>query len=485
MTSQQQNTVAGKVPTKKRNPIFEDDNGAANQNVVIRWKDSEPTNQASYSGQQQVSAAAVNAPASRTGMSYGQVFDGRQQAVQPASGLRSATSSNPLRNQTYSSRNTAGTAYRSAPVQQAAYQQGGNQPFDPFGDDPGVGQGFPDLPDLQQGGNQGNAFPSQPQNDGLPMQPQNNAGNDPAAGFPPAEIQGANDPLSLPESAPNPLQDQGPGNILEGNSDTNPFPGASQEPEAPSSSDQYSFDDEENGLELPDQADRQRNSLSCNELRDRFLSRPLTVVQLNVSPKFGVGLRGVREDTTDELQKFADESKLRDWHNNAGDLVASGRLIDLKNDRVILDVYGKNREIPLRDLSDYDLAYVGEAWNIPLKCGTGNASYEGRSHMHSVVQWKAPGHCHKPLYFEQPQLERYGHTVGPVLQPLISSAHFFTNISILPYKMGIHPPNECQYSLGYYRPGNCAPYMVQPFPWSLRGAAVQAGAVTGIGGLIP
>ena len=58
-------------------------------------------------------------------------------------------------------------------------------------------------------------------------------------------------------------------------------------------------------------------------------------------------------------------------------------------------------------------------------------------------------------------------------------------IAVLPYKMGIHPPNECQYSLGYYRPGNCAPYMLPPIPWSLRGAAAQAGFVTGAAGLIP
>ena len=72
------------------------------------------------------------------------------------------------------------------------------------------------------------------------------------------------------------------------------------------------------------------------------------------------------------------------------------------------------------------------------------------------------------------QLERYGHTRGPIVQPMVSGAHFFVNVALLPYKMGINPPNECQYPLGYYRPGSCAPWMLQPFPLSGRGAATAA-----------
>ncbi len=92
--------------------------------------------------------------------------------------------------------------------------------------------------------------------------------------------------------------------------------------------------------------------------------------------------------------------------------------------------------------------------------------------------WKASALCHKPAYFEQVQVERYGHSFGPILQPIISSAHFFATIPILPYKMGLYPANECIYTLGYYRPGSCAPYMLDPLPLSLRAALFQAGAWT-------
>jgi hypothetical protein len=44
--------------------------------------------------------------------------------------------------------------------------------------------------------------------------------------------------------------------------------------------------------------------------------------------------------------------------------------------------------------------------------------------------------------------------------------------------MGLRPPNECVYTLGYYRPGNCAPYMFEPFPLSVRAAAAEAAGIT-------
>ena len=100
------------------------------------------------------------------------------------------------------------------------------------------------------------------------------------------------------------------------------------------------------------------------------------------------------------------------------------------------------------------------------------------------MTWTASALCHKPLYFEEVQVERYGHTAG-IVQPFISGAHFFVNIAFLPYNMGINPPNECQYALGYYRPGNCAPWLMPPVPLSIRGAAVQAGAVAGVIAIIP
>ena len=117
--------------------------------------------------------------------------------------------------------------------------------------------------------------------------------------------------------------------------------------------------------------------------------------------------------------------------------------------------------------------------DYPFECGLGEEQFAPRSWPQITYLWKAAGMCHKPLYFEQPQLERYGHDWGPVLQPIMSGAHFFATLPILPYEMGIETPNECIYTLGYYRPGSCAPYMIPGFPFTFRAAAFEGAAWTG------
>lgn len=119
---------------------------------------------------------------------------------------------------------------------------------------------------------------------------------------------------------------------------------------------------------------------------------------------------------------------------------------------------------------------------MPYECLIEGGIIHGGERSWSCITytWKASALCHKPLYFEQVSAERYGHSWGPVLDPVVGTAHFFGTIPLLPYMMGVDPICECQYPLGYYRPGNCAPYMIEPFPLSGRGAAMQAGAAAGL-----
>ena len=102
----------------------------------------------------------------------------------------------------------------------------------------------------------------------------------------------------------------------------------------------------------------------------------------------------------------------------------------------------------------------------------------------SCYGWEAPAVCYRPLYFEQVNLERYGYSCG-VAQPLVSAAHFFGTIPALPYLIAAQPCGECVYTLGHYRPGSCAPFHVHRPPLSLRGAAAEAGVVTGLIFAIP
>jgi len=123
--------------------------------------------------------------------------------------------------------------------------------------------------------------------------------------------------------------------------------------------------------------------------------------------------------------------------------------------------------------------------DFPFECPLESGQHEPRQWPQITYMWKAAGLCHKPLYFEQVQLERYGHSWGPYSQPIMSGVHFFGTLPILPYKMGLRTPNECVYTLGYYRPGNCAPHFVGGFPFTWRAAAFEAGAATGMSFIFP
>jgi hypothetical protein len=81
------------------------------------------------------------------------------------------------------------------------------------------------------------------------------------------------------------------------------------------------------------------------------------------------------------------------------------------------------------------------------------------------AQYAASGFCHNPLYFEEINLERYGHNFG-CMQPFVSAAAFYGRVPLMPYMMAADCPWDCQYTLGHYRPGSCAPYYVHHLPWS-------------------
>jgi hypothetical protein len=224
---------------------------------------------------------------------------------------------------------------------------------------------------------------------------------------------------------------------------------------------------------------------NCDELRARIANRTIRDVSLDISPPFRPYI--LEKDTFDkEREEWLDERESRTWRNINGNVVIEGRLIDLAYENAIIEnELGAEVEISIAKLSEPDLLYISEAWGLPQECKLPNIAFQPREWLPMTMTWKASGLCHKPLYFEEVNLERYGHTAGPFAQPVISTAHFFVNIAVLPYKMGIHPPTECQYALGYYRPGNCAPWIIPPVPLSLRGSLYQIGAVGAGIGLIP
>lgn len=121
----------------------------------------------------------------------------------------------------------------------------------------------------------------------------------------------------------------------------------------------------------------------------------------------------------------------------------------------------------------------------PEEVTLGHGVYEGRAMDGVIFQWKASNLYHNPLYFEDPALERYGHTHHELLQPFMSAGKFSLQLVGLPYQMTIDPICKKMYTLGWYRPGDCAPYLHHQIPWNTEAAVRQAGVVTGLIYAIP
>ncbi len=223
----------------------------------------------------------------------------------------------------------------------------------------------------------------------------------------------------------------------------------------------------------------------CNDARSFWDRDAIAKISLDITPS-------LRPDETDPYVEEAERNKdlakapPRTWHDREGRALATGRLTNIKRGRLlILDADNQIIKLPFDDLCDDDLCFLTAWWRVPTECTFGDEQYLGRNWAPSTLTWKASALCHKPLFFEEVQLERYGHSAGPLKQPFLSGAHFFLNLVTIPYQAGINPPWECRYSLGYYRPGSCAPWLVPPVPLSVRGALLEAGVIVGGVALFP
>lgn len=236
---------------------------------------------------------------------------------------------------------------------------------------------------------------------------------------------------------------------------------------------------------LDDLSSGRVSELSCDDFRRNIAQATIRTISLDISPPFRPHL--IKMDDFDLARDtFMERQVSRDWTSLDGKKLGRGRLVDLAYEKVLIETdFGTVEEFPVSALAEADLAYVTDQWELPKECLIEQVAYQPRQWVDSKITWKASNLMHNTLYFEEVNLERYGQTPGPILEPIVSSAHFFANIAVMPYKMGVHKPSECQYALGYYRPGDCAPWIIPPVPISLRGALYQAGAITGTFLLVP
>lgn len=95
--------------------------------------------------------------------------------------------------------------------------------------------------------------------------------------------------------------------------------------------------------------------------------------------------------------------------------------------------------------------------------------------------WEAPVARNQPLYFEDPELERYGNEYCHI-QPFVSAARFYLTFPTMPYQMSL--PNNawfhCVYDLGHERPGTCVPYSIHTLPVDWTAGLSATGIITGI-----
>jgi hypothetical protein len=140
---------------------------------------------------------------------------------------------------------------------------------------------------------------------------------------------------------------------------------------------------------------------------------------------------------------------------------------------------------PIETLSAHTKPEAGE---LPTNFAAARFAREGavahrmgtsRAHAETVMTWEAPAVCHRPLYFEDINLERHGYKV-PLIQPAISAAHFFGRVPLLPYMMVTEGHRNCQYTLGHYRPGDYAPYSLYVPRLRLDASAAEMAFAAGL-----
>ena len=100
-----------------------------------------------------------------------------------------------------------------------------------------------------------------------------------------------------------------------------------------------------------------------------------------------------------------------------------------------------------------NIAVAGhEGEQFPCECELSGV-FVDRNWETTLFSWKASALCHKPLYFEEVALERYGHSLNPLSQPIFSGVHFFATVPLLPYHDGCLSAERMPVRAGLLPPG--------------------------------
>ena len=191
---------------------------------------------------------------------------------------------------------------------------------------------------------------------------------------------------------------------------------------------------------------------------------------------FGIGDDGEdRREDDDDLDLGSDDD---DDDSSAGS--------DSDDEETLASLDLEARDISeIRPNIEYALQGIRDRQLPPKLATPRNEAYVRPERTPIEFHWMASNLHHYPLYFEDPALERYGHSYHPLIQPFASAGRMTTQLLGLPYQMAIDPIHRKRYSLGWIRPGDCAPKLKYRIPLNKKAALVEAAAITAGAVILP
>ncbi|MDR2762625.1 MAG: hypothetical protein LBB88_08505 [Planctomycetaceae bacterium] len=261
----------------------------------------------------------------------------------------------------------------------------------------------------------------------------------------------------------------------------NPLPGATNTPSTQQlSSPNYSSGNKSDDSSSVNQQSKSNNSNSNSDSNSATTKSNTTLSTPTTSDESSRAIRNIPDTSTNPLPVTGDVPLILNGESTLP--------LESINSSLVIDPNTTThdcRVIGFKPINEISCDIKPRPGRLPEECPLTSEPYMGRQFSQTCFQWKASAVCTKGAYFENVQLERYGHSVCPTLEPVISGVKFFTTIPILPYKAGLTLPNECVYTLGHYRVGNCAPHQLDPLPISVRAILFEGAAAVGAAALIP
>jgi hypothetical protein len=92
--------------------------------------------------------------------------------------------------------------------------------------------------------------------------------------------------------------------------------------------------------------------------------------------------------------------------------------------------------------------------------------------------------CHRRLYFEELNAERYGWDFG-IFQPFLSAGYFYWDVATMPYHAFTAPCRKFDCSASKCLPGDPVPYLIYPPDLSVTGTVAQGATIAALIAIFP